>query len=750
MNLDFSKLFGVGRGGACPPSEHPGEQSDSWPKGTVLLNEFVIENEIGEGGMGKVYLAKSRSADRQFAVKRTKVLDDPSRRNFQTELQVWIELPEYPHLVACRFFRTIGDEIAIFAQYIEGGSLADWIRDKRLTSVPQILDVAIQTAWGLHTLHELELVHHDMKPSNVLMTSDGLAKVTDFGLAKARVSAGERPSTLTTRGSILVSSGGRTPAYCSPEQAVGKEVSRKTDIWSWAVSVLEMFNGGCTWWAGQAADEAFDDYWSNVSQGNLQNDIAPMPRAIATIVRKCLRQNPEERWDNLAVVAEELKKVYRETSGRVYSRQMPPLPQRSGKTAAEGDGAIHLAGNSANAFQWLCMAYQASGRNAPNRDVWRKSRNASPKVQAIADLAIYDEAQRIFQNLAENGREELKDQFALLCVEKAAVHWEAEDFSAALLCYDYAISRWREMLALQGDNRSKERLASALQAKASSLCDIGELRAAIALVDEAIELFESLIDQNDNLNFKQRLAHACHTKANAAFETADYVTALEFYSREIVIYEDLAARFGETASSLLLADCYMSKGNTIWASGNPKGALIWHDKAIAIWDRMVKEGRDDLSRSLAKGCFNKAITLNSDGDVQQAVEWHDRSIKIYERLVYEQGQRQIANELANVYIGRANAMNDFSQNREALVWFEKAIEIYDTLANQQGRQEFTGDLARVRGLYASTLIRVGEHDKGMLEADRAIPALERELVRTERSDLKAVLRILKEALKKHK
>jgi tetratricopeptide (TPR) repeat protein len=125
------------------------------------------------------------------------------------------------------------------------------------------------------------------------------------------------------------------------------------------------------------------------------------------------------------------------------------------------------------------------------------------------------------------------------------------------------------------------------------------------------------------------------------------------------------------------------------------------------------------------------------------------SIEIYERLVHGQGQWQISNELANVYIGRANAMNDFNQNREALAWFEKAIEIYDALANQQGRQEFTGDLARVRGLYASTLIRVGEHDRGMLEADRAIPALERELARTERSDLKAVLRILKDALQKH-
>ena len=138
MRNYFSRLIDDGKGdGRSPgePASAPAVHGDSWPKGKVLLNEFVIEGEIGEGGMGKVYLVKSRSADHQFAVKRTKVLDDATRRNFQIELQVWIELPEYPHLVACRFFRTIGDEIAIFAQYIEGNPLEMSIRSTRLFGI---------------------------------------------------------------------------------------------------------------------------------------------------------------------------------------------------------------------------------------------------------------------------------------------------------------------------------------------------------------------------------------------------------------------------------------------------------------------------------------------------------------------------------------------------------------------------------------------------------------------------------------
>ena len=95
-------------------------------------------------------------------------------------------MPEHPLLVACRFFRTVGDEVVLFAEFVEGGSLADWIRDRRLTGLEQILDAAIPFAWGLHAAHELGLVHQDVKPGNALITGDGQVKVADFGLARAR------------------------------------------------------------------------------------------------------------------------------------------------------------------------------------------------------------------------------------------------------------------------------------------------------------------------------------------------------------------------------------------------------------------------------------------------------------------------------------------------------------------------------------------------------------------------------------
>lgn len=271
--------------------------------------------------MGAVYLLVSiDSTQQKYAVKKVRFRSESLERAFLSELQTWIDLPEFPHLVACRFFRTVEGEILIFAEYVDGGSLKDWIRDNRINTLEKIIDVAIQTAWGLHAIHELGLIHQDMKSGNVLMTEDGVAKIADFGLARGKA-AGEKLPEFTGE-SILVSCGGMTPAYCSPEQAEGKPLSRKTDMWSWAVTVLEMFTKKVIWSSGIAAPFVLEEYLNN-SESNPK-----MPNELAIILQRCFQKDPGKRPETMFEIAEELKRVYRDVTGKEYNRPTPDFPLR--------------------------------------------------------------------------------------------------------------------------------------------------------------------------------------------------------------------------------------------------------------------------------------------------------------------------------------------------------------------------------------------------------------------------------------
>jgi serine/threonine protein kinase len=174
---------------SIPTNDIPSLNDGKTPQsqgGAILLNEFEIERELGRGGMGKVYLVRSRTTGRKFALKEALVKDNTQQKAFLAELQTWIDLPEHPNILACRFFRTVGNETLIFADYCEGGSLADWIAEGKLQTLEEKLDVAIQFACGIHAIHERGLVHQDIKPGNVLMTKSGVPKVADFGLARAK------------------------------------------------------------------------------------------------------------------------------------------------------------------------------------------------------------------------------------------------------------------------------------------------------------------------------------------------------------------------------------------------------------------------------------------------------------------------------------------------------------------------------------------------------------------------------------
>ncbi len=306
-----------------------GQVALEWKVGDVVLNLYEVKQVHEGGGMGLVYRVHHRGWNTDLAVKSPRsnyFQTEMQKENFTRECETWISLGLHPHIVSCHYVRTLGGIPRVFAEYVEGGSLKEWVDSRTLyegcpqEALKRILDVAIQMAWGLHYAHEQAVIHQDVKPGNVLMLADGTAKITDFGLAKARAAAGE-PAVAGEGRSILVSAGGMTPAYCSPEQANKQPLSRKTDIWSWAVSVMEMFVGEVTWPSGTAAGGVLKEYLAEQSAiQNPQSAIPPMPEGLSELLQACFESDPARRPKDAHEIGRRLSEIHRSHLDESYAR----------------------------------------------------------------------------------------------------------------------------------------------------------------------------------------------------------------------------------------------------------------------------------------------------------------------------------------------------------------------------------------------------------------------------------------------
>ena len=211
------------------------------------LGHYNVTALIGEGGMGQVYRATDTTLDRDVALK---VLPDaftadPDRlARFEREAKVLASL-NHPNIGAIYGLEKSGDTRALVLELVEGPTLADRIK-QGLIPLDEALPIAKQIAEALEAAHEAGVIHRDLKPANIKVRDDGTVKVLDFGLAKALDPTPEgdpsQSPTLTAAATQMGVIMG-TAAYMSPEQARGKTVDKRADIWSFGVVLYEMLTG---------------------------------------------------------------------------------------------------------------------------------------------------------------------------------------------------------------------------------------------------------------------------------------------------------------------------------------------------------------------------------------------------------------------------------------------------------------------------------------------------------------------------
>lgn len=315
------------------------KQDDSvitdWQPQQVILGLYRVIGVLGEGAMGKVYRVYHQGWNMDLAVKspRQEILTAPgASENIFKEAETWVNLGLHPNIVSCYYVRSLSGIPHLFAEYVDGGGLDEWIlkatdgrpklyRFGAEQALQKIIDIAIQFAWGLEYAHCQGMIHQDIKPANVMLTRSGIVKVTDFGLA--RMIAGNAGDTGqdAVNAAGLVKTAGFTPRYCSPEQAEQKLLSSKTDVWSWALSILVMFTGKIVWRHGESAMEALDYY---VKYPPKEDDIPAMPQIIGDLLRQCFQKDPEAR-PTMTEVAHVLLSACNTFFGCEFPREVPKM-----------------------------------------------------------------------------------------------------------------------------------------------------------------------------------------------------------------------------------------------------------------------------------------------------------------------------------------------------------------------------------------------------------------------------------------
>ena len=269
---------------------------------------YQVLAKLGEGGMGEVYRARDSRLNRDVALKvlPLNVSGDPERlARFTREAQVLASL-NHPNIGGIHGLEHDGGRQALVLELVEGPTLGDRIAQGALP-LGEALAIARQVAEALEAAHDHGIVHRDLKPANIKLKADGTVKVLDFGLAKASavpdaasvagtidVTASPTmisPATMTSAGMIL-----GTAAYMSPEQARGKAVDRRTDIWAFGCVLYEMLTGRRTF-----EGDAVTDTLAGILRGEPDWNALPAstPPVVRRLLRRCLEKDVRQRLQSI-------------------------------------------------------------------------------------------------------------------------------------------------------------------------------------------------------------------------------------------------------------------------------------------------------------------------------------------------------------------------------------------------------------------------------------------------------------------
>ena len=378
----------------------PEAKSNGWRlKDGQQISHYVILSPIAAGGMGEIYIAEDIKLRRKVALKtlHERLFQDPDQvRRFRREADA-ISALNHPNILTIYEFDFVDGTHFIAAEYVKGETLREKIKRGNL-SVSEALEIAIQSAGALEAAHRAGVIHRDIKPENIMVRDDGYVKVLDFGLAKLHENAPSDADTtaptafLTSPGMIM-----GTVSYMSPEQARGLDLDPRSDIFSLGVVLYEMISGRRPF-EGNSTPESLANLIEREPKP-ISSFVAGVPDEIVQIISKMLEKAPENRYQSVRDVADDLKAVHGRLSGSWLER---PQQQRSMNWTevmqqSTGGGANTTAENPGLYARWYrrwpviaALAVMLLGGVGLGGYFWRQM-GTSNEIRSVAVMPFVNE-----------------------------------------------------------------------------------------------------------------------------------------------------------------------------------------------------------------------------------------------------------------------------------------------------------------------------------------------------------------------
>ena len=652
------------------------------------IENYLISEKIGVGGMGAVYLAERLNSDfkQKVALKiiRRGMDSDAILKRFATERRILSTL-KHPNIAPLLDGGISSEGLPFFVmEFVEGLPLNQFCAEKNL-DLEARLKIFRQICSAVDYAHKNLIVHRDLKPSNVIVTEDGTPKLLDFGIAKVLENEDSETTVTMTREKIF------TPEYASPEQITGKNVTTATDVYSLGVILYEILSGHRPFETrGKSFDEIvksiceteppkpsdavtnFKDARTADKSENPQSAIRNMQSLrgdLDNIVLKALRKEPSERYGSVQQFSEDISRFL---GGLPILARPQTVKYRFGKYVKR-----HRAGVFAAALVLLSLVGGISVAT------WQAI--VARRERARAEQR-FNEVRKIAKTVLFEYYEKIKEMPGATEVSEKMVTDSLEYLDNLANGSDYSIDLQREIAVAY-------RKVGDIQAGGKSVNNLGQSQAALKSYQKALAIQEKIVAENSSTTQDHQLLGNLMINVAATQESTGDLTGSESYSRNAVeLFRRLAGEMpAETKPRSDLARAMWTFANCIRATGDLDKALQTFRQSAEIFEQLTAENPEDRrsSRNAALTYKNMGAVYELQGNFAAALELYRKALPIDAKNAEDEPNNVTAQmDLSFTYGSIATASVNSKDNETALENSLKKLVIQEKVVASDAKNAF--------------------------------------------------------------